>query len=430
MSACHSEPAILHATLAVAGAHKAYCDKQSPKSEMASIDANLAASTYLHYQKALFYLKRRIAVPNPEQPEIVLIVCLILMTFDMIEGRYGEALFHFTHGRRIVKDLSNSNSSDSHVPLSLPSVPTSTMDEINYSFALMDIQSVNFGSLKPHFKLVADTSPDSSPHLEIPDIFANFDDAWRHMLLLLNKCYRMFASINEMGSRKYELWENDLDFRTERSNFLADVEKWKDTFDKSSFRTLSSSQSPRESKSTLLRLHHLTLNICIRAPINLGDEMCFDAFVHEFSALVDLCEELLPSLPTITIETGIIQPLFLTGCLCRHPNIRRRLIRLLSRPRKEGHWDSKLIEIVSRERMIFEEELAGYVHNAAQPIADDIDLAQLIPREARWSESWMFFVKEDYSMIEITFRRRKLHPHLLLEGEDDHETRKKLVSLT
>lgn len=429
MSACHSEPAILHAALAVAGAHKAFCDRQSTKPDTTYMNSDLAASTYLHYQKALFYLKKRITLPNPEQPETVLIVCLILMTFDMIEGRYGEALFHLTHGRRIIKDLSNSNSNDTHVPLSLPPVATSTMDEINYSFALMDIQSVNFGSLKPHFKLVADTKHDGNPNLEIPDIFINFDDAWRHMLLLVNKFCRLFAGINELGSKKYDLWNNDLRFRRVRSDLLADAEKWKDTFDKSSFRTLSSSQSSLESKSTLLRLHYLTLDICVKTSLYFGDEMFFDPLVPEFLALVGLCEELLPSLPTISIETGIIQPLFLTGCLCRHPNIRRRLVRLLSNPRKEGHWDSKLIEIVSRERMIFEEELAGYVHNDAQPLPDDIDLARLIPREARWSESWMFFVKEDYSMIEITFRRRKLHPHLLLEGEDDHETRKKLVRL-
>jgi hypothetical protein len=142
---------------------------------------------------------------------------------------------------------------------------------------------------------------------------------------------------------------------------------------------------------------------------------------------VGFCEDLLPSLPTISIETGIIQPLFLTGGLCRHPAIRRRLLRLLSCARKEGHWDSKMIELVSRERMIFEEELAGYIHDDEQQLPENIDLAHLIPREARWSESWMFFVKEDYSEAEITFRRRKLHPHLLIDGEDDHEMRTKLI---
>ncbi|KEF57060.1 uncharacterized protein A1O9_07250 [Exophiala aquamarina CBS 119918] len=428
MSACHSEPAILHAALAVAGAHKAYCDRQSAKSGMIPVTSSLATSIHLHYQKALSYLRRRIAVPSPECPEIVLIVCLVLLTFDMIEGRYGEALLHLTHGRRIVKDLNDSSSSDSHVPLSLPPVVTSAMDEIKYSFAMMDIQSVNFGSLKPHFKLVADTNLDGSPRLEIPASFTNFDDAWRYLLLLLNKCYRLFAAINELGSKKYDLPTDELVFRSERSSLLEDVEKWKDAFDKSSFRILSSGQSPLASKSTLLRLHHLTLCICVKASFNLGDEMFFDVLVPDFLALVGFCEDLLPNLPTISIETGIIQPLFLTGCLCRHPGIRRRLVRLLSHPRKEGHWDSKLIEIISRERMIFEEELAGYVHDDRQSLPDDVDLAQLIPREARWSESWIFFVKEDYSMVEITFRRKKRHPHLLLDGEDDHETRKKLVT--
>jgi hypothetical protein len=427
MSACHNEPAILHAALAVAGAHKAYCDRQSGKHEMGGINSVLATSTYVHYDKALCYLKRRIAVQSPEQPEIVLIVCLVLLTFDMIEGRYGEALFHLTHGRRIVKDLNNSGADDIQVPLSLPPVTSSTMDEINYAFALMDLQSVNFGSLKPHFKLVTETNLDKNSCLEIPSVFADFDDAWRYMLLLFNKCYRLFDSINSLGSRKYQLSTHDLGFRSHQSGLLAEVEKWKDAFEGSSFRTLSSCQSSLESKSTLLKLHHLTLDICTRVCLDMGNEMIYDALIPEFSALVGFCEDLLPSLPTISIETGIIQPLFLTGGLCRHPAIRRRLLRLLSCARKEGHWDSKMIELVSRERMIFEEELAGYIHDDEQQLPENIDLAHLIPREARWSESWMFFVKEDYSEAEITFRRRKLHPHLLIDGEDDHEMRTKLI---
>lgn len=427
MSACHNEPAILHAALAVAGAHKGYCDRQSGKPEMGGINSVLATSTYVHYEKALRYLNRRIAVQSPEQPEIVLIVCLVLLTFDMIEGRYGEALFHLTHGRRIVKDLNNNGIDDIQVPLSLPPVTSSTMDEINYAFALMDLQSVNFGSLQPHFKLVTESNLDNNSSMKIPSVFADFDDAWRYILLLLNKCYRLFASIGALGSRKYQLSTHDLGFRSQQSGLLAEVEKWNDAFGRSSFRTLSSGQSSLESKSTLLKLHHLTLDICTRACLVLGNEMIYDTMIPEFSTLVGLCEDLLPSLPPISIETGIIQPLFLAGGLCRHPIIRRRLLRLLSGGRKEGHWDSKIIELLSRERMIFEEELAGYVHDEEQQLSENIDLAQLIPREARWSESWIFFVKEDYSEAEITFRRRKLHPHLLSEGEDDHEMRTKLI---
>ncbi|KAK5051536.1 hypothetical protein LTR84_003188 [Exophiala bonariae] len=431
MSACHSEPAILHAALAVAGAHKAYCDRQSGESNVVGVRSLLTTSTYSHYDQALRYLKRLIVVQSPQQYETVLIVCLVLLTFDMIEGRYGEAHLHLVHGRRLIKDINNRKSDDVHVPLSLPPVLSTTMDEINYSFALMDLQSVNFGSMKQHFALVADPALDDASCLEIPMSFANFDDAWRYMLLLSSRCYGLFDRINTLGSSKYELLTNDLGFGNQQSSYLAELAKWKEAFDKSSFRTLSTSQTSLEdkagTKATLLRLQHLTLHVCLIAALHVGNEMFYDTLTPEFSRLVGFCEELLPSLPAITIETGIIQPLFLTGCICRHPDVRRRILRLLSPARKEGYWDSKLIGMITRERMVFEEDLAGYIHDDWKAPQYDIELAQLIPREARWSESWMFFVAEDYSVAEVTFRRRKLYPNLFIDGEDEHETRTKLV---
>lgn len=427
MAASHSEPAILHAALAVAGAHRAYCDNQPGESKIIGVRSVRTTSTYSHYDQALRYLKMRIAVQSPQQREVVLIVCLVLLTFDMIEGRYGEAYLHLVHGRRILKDINNRDSDDVQVSLSLPPVTTSTMDEINYSFALMDLQSVNFGSLKPHFKLVTGTDLDDNAFPTLPVSFADFDDAWRYMLLLFGRCYRLLDDINTLGSQKYTLLTNDLGFRGLQKAHLVELEKWKEAFDNSAFRTSSSAQSSLDTKAAALKLHHLFLHICLTAYLQMGNEMFYDTLLPEFSRLVGLCEDLLPSLTAVTIETGIIQPLFVTGCVCRHPDIRRRILRLLSHPRKEGHWDSKLIEMITRERMIFEEEMAGYVHDENQELSYDVDLAQVIPREARWSESWMFFVKDDYSVAEVTFRRKKLYPDRLTDGEDEHETRTKVI---
>jgi hypothetical protein len=109
---------------------------------------------------------------------------------------------------------------------------------------------------------------------------------------LANKIYRLFASISALGPKNYDLSTNDLGFRPQQRLLSADVAKWKDTFDKSSFRKLSSCQSSLESKSTWLKLHHLTLDPCARTNLDLGNEMRYDALMPELSAIVALCEEL------------------------------------------------------------------------------------------------------------------------------------------
>ncbi|KIW68112.1 hypothetical protein PV04_04079 [Phialophora macrospora] len=464
MAASHGEPAVLHALLALSGAHRHYMARLggSASASTGAAATGLAMPAYAHYGKALRHLRDRIPGPSTGESEsgragevqVVLMVCLILLTFDIIEGRYNEALVHLNHGREILMGVGKTtrdsivaaatlpaggDDASAAVHLYLPEKVHSTMDELSYSFALMDLQSIHFGSTRLQFKLV--DTPRNSDHTQssvMPEQFGTFDDAWRSMLLLLNETYRFAAAAralpNPGDSEEFVIWQGRL---------LARLKQWKEIFDDSPLRKApsqgaSGATASEYDPSAALRLNHSYLTVMVGIALSFGDEMASDRFLPQFSAMVSLCEDLIIRLPTISLDASLIPALYTTACVCRHPGVRRRALQVVSRAGREGHWDGRQIAIVAGQKMMLEEEMAGFSYEAMSPPPEKPELlAEIIPRTARWSEMCADFVGDDYAVLQLVFRRKRVvkgqsGPGLapLPEGHDnEYETRKKLVRL-
>lgn len=384
---------------------------------------------WAHYGKALHFLRDRITAASLEDTHIVLIVCLVLLTFDIIEGRYREALVHLNHGRQILKRLHGVMSGDkTMIRLLLPQQALTTLDEISYSFALMDLQSVYFDS-ELQFKLVDNLDVHGSDLPNIPPCFNSFDDAWRMMLLLVNGACQLSAAIARTesdGSTEQStlvLWQGKL---------LAALKQWKSAFDRSPFRTIPrASPTPLgDERSISLRISHLHLTVIVRICLSRHDDMVYDPLLPYFSSLVALCEELVPRLPAISLDSRVIEPLYTTGCLCRHPGLRRRALQILERTGREGHWDSKLIRAVIHEKMTLEEGMACYVYDPDHPIPEGAEaLSVIIPKHARWSETHASFLSNDYKELDLQFRRKSRDRQNSLSGDDCYEVYKNIVRI-
>ncbi|KAF2484808.1 hypothetical protein BDY17DRAFT_323635 [Neohortaea acidophila] len=86
-------------------------------------------------------------------------------------------------------------------------------------------------------------------------------------------------------------------------------------------------------------------------------EMRYDAYRSDFVALIAAAESVLSeSLPTFTLDVGIILPLYLTAYKCRDPQLRRKAIDLLQSFRgREGMWDSFIHSRIARRIVEIEE---------------------------------------------------------------------------
>jgi hypothetical protein len=99
------------------------------------------------------------------------------------------------------------------------------------------------------------------------------------------------------------------------------------------------------------------------------DQALWDEFCPIFDKTVSLAAEVLAAdtdtssgKPYISLDLGIIGPLFDVASRCRDPTIRRKAIGLLeSTPRQEGIWNASLAAALAQRLVEVEEEGLGNV---------------------------------------------------------------------
>ena len=126
----------------------------------------------------------------------------------------------------------------------------------------------------------------------------------------------------------------------------------------------------------MLHLAHASALLAIHAAEFHTGEMIWDEYEDHYAYVVELAEAIVKSdqgssgpdglRRTISLDSGIIAPLFIAIWRCRVSRIRKRGIELLkSCPRQEGIWDSRLTGRVCERMVALEEEGFGEIERAA-----------------------------------------------------------------
>ncbi|KPM38202.1 hypothetical protein AK830_g8352 [Neonectria ditissima] len=135
------------------------------------------------------------------------------------------------------------------------------------------------------------------------------------------------------------------------------------------FNTYLSENGLEESSSaplTIMNLWHKTAYMLLITSIK-DDEMAYDDFFLDFTDIVERTESLLSSSSTkFSVDIGVVPLLYYVALKCRHPQIRRKAIGMLtSTPRREAVWDSLGAACVLQEVVHVEEKGLGEVHTHA-----------------------------------------------------------------
>ena len=406
LAAAEHNGAILHALLALAGAHRTKTERLVSGGQQVYEVSSGANAADGHYYKAAHLLRQQIDQDGIKDLSSILIACLVLLTCDLIQSRYGEAFLHLQNGRRLLISVLGLAKQDGQtLQLLLADTADSVMDELTYEFASFDVQSANFGDLATHFVL-ADRS--KNVDIRIPPAFTGIDDAERYLLIIHNCLIQLGRAESRDGQQI--LADVTAQATAWQSSALSMLRQWSAALRNSPLHPLSKPSDPvisayqRQYSSCLLR--HACLMVFTEASYSTGNEVAFDRLLPQFCKIISLCEELQPAQPGVSIDIGIIQPLFTLGCYCRHPDVRRRCLQVLSRAGVEGHWDSRLVRLLTSYRMEMEEAEAGYIHDPTAAFPDDPELlSATIPANARYNQSFAFFLNGSYSQVEIQLRR-------------------------
>ncbi|KAH7143638.1 fungal-specific transcription factor domain-containing protein [Dactylonectria macrodidyma] len=347
----HSEPAVWHATLALGALHQ----KHELASQGAGMDHRVDVFQRLANQNYAQAVTHAQALRDPHR---LLSLSLALVSITNMMGRWSESQVHITAGHRLMLQAKG------HPAVKLAAE----------MLMRLDLQALTFSESSAPY-----------PYEEAPDMtditkcmraaaIENYEQAGTALFSLVR---RFLLADEAVGMCTVEQVNEKLAMR----DILQDLVDWE--FKMAIFEKDGPTGEPA---AMSVRLYHALLRGMLAAR-RFGPDMRYDDLLGYFERIVACAESLLLAIAAreprspLSLEPGIIIPLFVVGSRCRHPVLRSRVIRLLRNiNRQEGMWFSDGAAEVCAKTMTIEGQtiLMGDLPPLA-PIED-------IPWEA-WSMS-------------------------------------------
>ncbi|KAL9090666.1 MAG: hypothetical protein Q9165_005154 [Trypethelium subeluteriae] len=398
-----SEPAVLHAVLALSAAHKSEIEDGHRLGGHDGLPNEQEKSMLQHYSKAIKSLQRPCATDERSTIRISLIACILFFCLELLRGRYQIAQTHLRNGIELLRALyARPAMTDDGIILVGPChVPID--DWVAEVLLSLHLRAVLFNPLAQNvlFTLQAfESELPASSFRSLHHAKLHLDRLLNQILALMKQCYQQ--GLSDDAQPPHALLLRQQRIQDELSSWLAIHNASKSNF--------SIQLSPfNEFVSLLLLNHHTMLTLmastCLPHPT---PESRFDDPTHtaSFRAIISrsatlwrlirtpaaraLTTELfgappsLPSHPTANpspklnlkgntsrstnndqtgagrdavAEMGWIPPLYYTAIKCRVPHLRRRALALLgSSLHREGIWVAGIVGPVARRVMEMEED--------------------------------------------------------------------------
>lgn len=370
LQASHSEPAVLHAVLALSAVHKGdipnECHQRKQTSNL-EVLGQAEQFTLQHYVKAIKGLQPHFSAKNRASFRIALISCIAFVSLEFLRGNFTAAQVHLQNGLKLLKDAHLVESRKNGILL------VRTSDEqidtwIVEAFSRLYIQAQLFKHSyeQPHFLLqVADP-------MFRPSVFYSFRMVWDELERLRNEIFLLTKEAREYDAQQTHPHCSPLLLRRQRM-IKADLINWLTTSEASKD-TLPERKLPEGEKAyQLIFLHHTMISIMAEVCLCPNDEGVFDFHSDQFESLISEAIDLWRSGPAreisesnhpqnsirisrSIIDLGCIAPLHYTALKCRVHRIRVHAVRLLETLlHKEGIWDPRVSALIARKVIEIEE---------------------------------------------------------------------------
>lgn len=353
------EQSVRHALVAVAALSES---RLKTASESAGSSSTFPKTFIIQqHNKAVSELSRRMQEGTESPPEVVLMTCVLLIYFDMLQDNYESALrqmssgmyvFFEWHSRHITHSQRASNRSRRQ--------PSELMAPLRRIFQIIMLQIVCFIDTKPrdwHFMIPKFTPPMPS----IPTTFASIDDAKDYQ----NNCLCALFH-KELTSHIRSLGNQRVSESPVPASQIGDetLQRWALSFQ--SFQAQGSGKLPPKERQAaiVVQMRHTIGSMFASAGVY-SSQTFYDSYEGSFSEILalasrfiqDMSETVRETEPSwAAFDTGVLGPLYFVASRCRHPLIRRRALDLLRKgPCQEGIWNRDLLSSVA-ERIIQLEE--------------------------------------------------------------------------
>ena len=379
LQASLSEPAILHASLALSAVHKT--DILDTISDERAIIDQFALR---HYVKAINHLKAHFAKKDKVSFQVILIACVVFISLECLRGHLESAQAHIENGLKIIKEA-NSVSKDRDSSVITIQKPTVADDWILEAVSRLDIQlrlsKQSCSSTRPPFQ-----RDDCS---SIPRKFRCFKEAWKTLDILTNDAL-LLSHTNCLLKEGYSCPSHQSPIE-QRKKLLRALRRWLKTWKYSHENLIQNMPSIIGRRGAgVLTIHHTMTTIMAELCLCSEDEMAFDSQIYRFAHLLDEIQllsdtsradhsfpssemgpaEVIHSRGSV-MDLGCISPLYYLTTKCRVHRIRLQAIALLEGyTHREGIWDSAIAALVARKVVELEER--GFFGDVRRSISNKV----------------------------------------------------------
>ncbi|MCJ1430149.1 hypothetical protein MMC29_008065 [Sticta canariensis] len=379
----HVEPAVHHAVVALASLHETLNGSTGYKPGIDQYGLK-------QYNKSLAGLNRYMSTAKDKSVDIVLICCILFVTFDSLRGEYETAWQHLQSGLKILSSSRQDPRSSKFIH-----------DDIVPVFVRLHVQAVSVIDID-----ITWDDPITAAFC-VPKRFSSLSEArntfYCIMSLLLDFCGVGMPSLEKRDVRS----EKQSEILLEKKAYYASLlEQWQVGFDDLLLRLSTKMDSKDLSGAVLLKIHHITAAIIL--DLALTNLQCnFDRFQPQFLKIVSLAKSLIetteatgvsPGSQFLGVDLGIIAPLYFVSTRCRDPLLRRGAAHLISSPRREGTWDAQAAATIAERVIAIEEQ--GLPH---------VSVAQDVPESSRVYAVWPDELDLRTHRMRIVFRQNATH---------------------
>lgn len=406
LQASGSEPAVLHALMALGAVHRSTKNHISQKAteNMDSINADERLALQ-QYNKAISCLGIHFKSNDKDSFRVALITCMVFICIELLRGKFKVATTHLNNGLNLLHEIQNkAHPRGPKNSLILRPELGSVDDYLIEAFTRLNIHSSLFGQGSSFLYIIGQDST-CGPDYEIPQVFDTPRKARLYLDGLINGTYYLSVQIDNFFTAQGYVSET---FVHRRNKLESSLRQWLYTFNEC-FSTLAANCNRRAVLGLpLLRLYHSMATIMVSTCTSPYDEMVYDSYVPGFVSILRqsmaLWKLVLPELdqppclhepelpmPSFTVDMGFIPPVYYTALKCRIPAIRRRAVNLLlAAPHREGVWDGVMVAYLARH--VIEMEEGDFYKNFLinedfDPLSDIDDVTPgeipLIPQLAR-----------------------------------------------
>ncbi|KAM0715699.1 hypothetical protein Q7P37_009199 [Cladosporium fusiforme] len=372
LQASATEPAILHAVLALSCAHRSSSIAGSTKTLPGSHGPDKHEQFCLRqYSSAIGGLKPHFMSNSKASIRVALIACIIFMALEFVRGQYQTGKSHFHNGLKLLAQLKAASRAQNDLDCSSLSKADQSIDGwLAEQFARLHLQARLFGQShtipRVHF---------SERNTVQPVSFVSTSHARRCLDRLIGDASALAERYQAQRVATANPWKllPSPEILQQQSRIQYGLSAWYKAYEIS----VSRPSGPKRDVATtmgynVLYSYYLVARITVSTCLRLDGEMAYDAFTNDFRTIMRNSFQLgeivftqapgtpfehNPAVPPIVADMGWITPLYFVAMKCRVRSVRTEAISFLAYGDcKEGIWDASIAAKVATEVMEMEEE--------------------------------------------------------------------------